>query len=1013
MKIISIRFKNINSLKGEHQIRFDKYPLQDSGIFAITGPTGSGKSTLLDVITLALFNQIPRLPKVSKTEITKSGSVVTHNCKEAFAQITYRVKNNEYTSVWSISQTKKGAFKDYEMTLFKPDGIPFDLKKSEIPAQNEVLIGLKYQQFIKAILLSQGEFARFLKAKKNERGKLLEDITGTDIYRHLGELCHQTYKNYLQELEQKRQEWEVIEVLSKDAVKELKNDQVTYKQQVEQVGAELTRLQKAVEIKQTLLQFRQNLSVAQQNQIKLDKELRAFQPDAERLKKHNELQELAVDFSQYQQTKVIIKSALNNQVSLKESLAKASNQLQHILQETTSLVGANVQSSHFVGQINAFYQEVSSLDNALDSLKDKGKTERQRVNQAIASNRLNIDTKEKPLVAIQVLNQRINQAKKSLSENGIKSYNLDQLEQLKALVVKFRGDLLFMNEWMGLLKQIKQIEQDTQVAQQQQQQLVLRLASIKPLLQEKQKVQNLLIQQLDMLQLQKDTALKQASMEAHRAALKPGEACPLCGSEAHPFVVDSPPLVSIVETQLNKCQESLQLSEQELKALEKQEIEQQSSLKYLQAAIKDLSFKKKQLNNQLEAQKELYQEKDSLPQQVEEGLIQRLKIKIEKQEALLSTLQALRLQEALLSDFEKLQTILEQHADLYQKRKAIYRGNSIKDDCQQLEKEFNAVQMALLKANTGIDKEIKIVAEHQLRLEKLQKLLSVAIKQYNLSSIEVLNELLLAPEFYKTLTQKKESFTIQKTQIATAIQHSKEQIEKDLERDKYPDIDLEQLNNKQKVCADSYQQLTRSMAKVEAQIDRDSQDRIRIEKLKKASTSLSEKVAKWKKMDLLIGDAKGNNFSNFAQALTLQNLLVYANKRIQKLTDRYLIVPPEKEGTLRVLDLYHGNISRSVATLSGGETFLVSLALALSLSDMASKTVSIDSLFIDEGFSTLDKDAQQMALDTLDNLQSVSQKTIGVISHVEALKSRINVQIQLDKNAQGYSSLKVSDGSAE
>ena len=350
MKIISIRFKNINSLKGEHQIRFDKYPLQDSGIFAITGPTGSGKSTLLDVITLALFNQIPRLPKVSKTEITKSGSVVTHNCKEAFAQITYRVKNNEYTSVWSISQTKKGAFKDYEMTLFKPDGIPFDLKKSEIPAQNEALIGLKYQQFIKAILLSQGEFARFLKAKKNERGKLLEDITGTDIYRHLGELCHQTYKNYLQELEQKRQEWEAIEVLSKDAVKELKNDQVTYKQQVEQVGAELTRLQKAVEIKQTLLQFRQNLSVAQQNQIKLDKELRAFQPDAERLKKHNELQELAVDFSQYQQTKVIIKRALNNQVSLKESLAKASSQLQHILQETTSLVGATVQSSHFVGK---------------------------------------------------------------------------------------------------------------------------------------------------------------------------------------------------------------------------------------------------------------------------------------------------------------------------------------------------------------------------------------------------------------------------------------------------------------------------------------------------------------------------------------------------------------------------------------------------------------------------------------------------------------------------------------
>ena len=82
-----------------------------------------------------------------------------------------------------------------------------------------------------------------------------------------------------------------------------------------------------------------------------------------------------------------------------------------------------------------------------------------------------------------------------------------------------------------------------------------------------------------------------------------------------------------------------------------------------------------------------------------------------------------------------------------------------------------------------------------MEANEIEKLLSVAIKQYNLSSIEVLNELLLAPELYKNLTQKKESFTIQKTQIATAIQHSQKQIEKDLERDKYPDIDLEQLNN--------------------------------------------------------------------------------------------------------------------------------------------------------------------------------------------------------------------------
>ena len=279
-----------------------------------------------------------------------------------------------------------------------------------------------------------------------------------------------------------------------------------------------------------------------------------------------------------------------------------------------------------------------------------------------------------------------------------------------------------------------------------------------------------------------------------------------------------------------------------------------------------------------------------------------------------------------------------------------------------------------------------------------------------MSSIEALNKRLLSPDLVGQLKQKKESLTIQKTQITTAIDHLKEQIEKDTAIDVFPEWSLVQVQDQEQEAAKEYQKLAEVAGKIEAQLERDTQDLCRIEKLQLDSLPQMEKVAKWKKLDSLIGDGEGNNFSNFAQALTLQNLLVYANKRIQKLTDRYLIIPPEKEGALRILDQYHGNISRSVATLSGGETFLVSLALALSLSDMASKTVSIDSLFIDEGFSTLDKEAQQMALDTLDNLQSVHQKTIGVISHVEALKSRIHVQIQLDKNAQGYSSLKVTDG---
>ena len=102
MKIVEIKFRNINSLKGEHTVSFDQQPLSTAGIFAIVGPTGSGKSTILDVITLALFNRIPRFGKISTPDITKEGSVVTHHTKSAYASVEYKIKEKKYKSIWSV-----------------------------------------------------------------------------------------------------------------------------------------------------------------------------------------------------------------------------------------------------------------------------------------------------------------------------------------------------------------------------------------------------------------------------------------------------------------------------------------------------------------------------------------------------------------------------------------------------------------------------------------------------------------------------------------------------------------------------------------------------------------------------------------------------------------------------------------------------------------------------------------------------------------------------------------------
>jgi exonuclease SbcC len=149
----------------------------------------------------------------------------------------------------------------------------------------------------------------------------------------------------------------------------------------------------------------------------------------------------------------------------------------------------------------------------------------------------------------------------------------------------------------------------------------------------------------------------------------------------------------------------------------------------------------------------------------------------------------------------------------------------------------------------------------------------------------------------------------------------------------------------------------------------------------------------------LIGSASGDKFRRFAQGLTLDNLVYLANKQLDRIHGRYLLKRKEEQGlALTVLDTWQGDVERDTKTLSGGESFLVSLALALALSDLVSHRTSIDSLFLDEGFGTLDAETLDIALDALDNLNA-SGKMIGVISHIEAMKERIPTQLRVIKKS--------------
>jgi exonuclease SbcC len=201
--------------------------------------------------------------------------------------------------------------------------------------------------------------------------------------------------------------------------------------------------------------------------------------------------------------------------------------------------------------------------------------------------------------------------------------------------------------------------------------------------------------------------------------------------------------------------------------------------------------------------------------------------------------------------------------------------------------------------------------------------------------------------------------------------------------------------------------LNREIGRLEQLLQKDEELKAKHQLLAGQIADQQKEAARWDKLAVLIGSADGKKFSKFAQSLTLSRLVALANQHLRKINQRYRILKnPEQDLDLQIVDTYQADAVRPMTTLSGGESFLVSLALALGLSDLAGRQAQIGSLFIDEGFGTLDAETLDTAITSLENLQA-SGKMIGIISHVEALKERISTQIQIVKLAGGTSKLKI------
>ncbi|MFT4534386.1 MAG: exonuclease SbcC [Saprospiraceae bacterium] len=1006
MKIFKISFKNINNLKGENSISFDEEPLSSAGIFAITGPTGSGKSTILDVITLALFNKIPRFKgSISKNAIEGMGSVITHHTTDAYARIEYEIKGERYTSEWITKNTKAGKLVDYEMFIYDPTGKPFDLKKSEVPAYNEGIIGLKYDQFVKSIILSQGQFAKFLKASKDERGQLLENLTGSSIYRKIGIATFDKHREIKNAVMMEKDRLENISCLAEDARKELKNEILEAEKQ--KVGAEkiLVKLNQQQSVKSEIRKHTAEIEIFSTEQKKVKLEEGVFESQKNKLEIYDKLSPLRSEMTRYQDAS---KSSINlrTQIAMiNQQLSTAREEYNLTISEMSNLTKKAVTADNFSAVMSAFEKEVNTLDQDLKHIISRGSEARSRIVSKASKAKINLGDKPSSTSSVPILNQR-----KSASLVLLSEASLSPTSNANEIRVKVKTDsenLLALKEIRNAWLHEAEVKQKLAVCQTKEVEYQVIINRLTPLLKTTTDLEETTKEKIDLLKKQREDQLLIASLTDHRSMLIDGEPCPLCGAEHHPWADYSPVQKSDIDDKIKAASQELKSIQNDLQLQTKQLTTNQASAK-LNASRKDeLDQDVAQISASILKMTEEYLGEESIDQNDCENSIRTLTSRIDKLSRAVGAIEELEVIDELLQDFKELDKISADYKIKDAERKSLYVGKNISEECNRLQNKNGNAKTRIATSNSRLEiGEKSLLEAHEVIVTNKAKLDPI-ISTLGFADIQTASAQLISEAELSALKVKKEQIQKAKIETATKLQTLQTQLEQVIKADSEKDVALEtivvQINEYERLR----DQTIKSGAEKSAILKKDDEDQVRLKNKAGELDKLNHKLEKWDLLNKMIGDRNGNKFANFAQGLTLQNLLVFANRRLKNLSDRYLLNKPVDDGPLTVLDQYQGNIQRSVTTLSGGESFLISLALALSLSDMASKNVKLESLFIDEGFGTLDQETLEIAMNTLEKLQTESQKTVGVISHVETLKERINVQIKLQKDAMGYSSILV------
>jgi exonuclease SbcC len=1008
MKIISLHFKNLNSLKGAFKIDFTNPELANAGLFAITGPTGAGKSTILDAITLALYSYTPRLEDINDSTIADKGVIVTKHTRDAFSHIEFEVSGERYKAEWAIEQTRNHTWKSvtHKLSIYEVDKfVTIKDKVKETRIEVTKITRLTKDQFTKAIVLSQGKFDEFLKSDKHERYKLLEIITGTDIYRKIGKKIFETLRLKNEEVNKVEAQMGGIDFLTPEQLEALEQNKLALTTDVVKLRLDLNELNDLKLTKEKIKSLNAEKVEIETAFDSLNQRAIEFRPFFKKLEEHRQVLPLQVDYNNWETTAQAIKDFDNQISALNKRLEERLVDKDSILLQFSKIAKVSVDESNFIEQLSIFFNKVNKVDADLF-----------KINTALEQQKEGLNTlfKQIPSSSTEAINPILKSAIKLNDFVNAKDLEINvsplpidlNIAQIGTEIENLNSKLSLFQEALRWKTEIIKLEGDKNSNQ-------ALLDSLNGILadQEKDLTTNddhvkALANQVEVVQKAYDANLAYMSLDLHRNKLVEGQACPCCGSLEHPYSKTKPTVNDTLADELKGIKLNLKKAEAIVGEIKESFASNNAKKESIESNLFTIS-------TQLDEKTKLFEIDLTKLGLAVETTLQNLNDSCNAISASINNYKAHKLwnetKQPLLAYIASLEKYNQDESilnSLTAQRKNLFSSDSIGDYKQEQVLYWNNVNNDIATLTSTINDSTLLKEQKQAAYKILNTKLELKVLDLAFESIDTIKLVLLSANDVNTYEAEKEYLNKQNISLTTRSKGVEEQLRLEVLKD---DILIEYNALLESITQNTalIDSKNTEIGSIKTKILTNEKNLAILEDLNRRLQALKEEQRYFKIMAEEIGDRDGDKFNNIIQRITLRHLFKMTNDRLSTIMDRYQVdLGTDKyEDEIWVIDTYMGDERRVIDSVSGGERFVISLAMALSLSDLASNNVKLDSVFIDEGFGSLSPEELDNAISMLERMQVENDKTVGIISHVESLKERIGTQIIVEKLQNGESTI--------